>query len=309
MAAQLTRDEFIEYMEPTLHQTFSAGFNAGMNWKDVFVLEKSDKRREETVEFVTPDVVVETPEGGPYARLAVKKVYNAAVVHAKFTGEVRISHEFIQDNFYSQIEQDIWGLGDAMARKMNRDACSQFYTGFSSNLTPDGGTLFSAHTLKYATATYNNSLVGSYLNSDNLNIGLSNLLTTLDENGSVSPFGMNKVQLIVPPQLKRSALQLAISPYEPDTANRAVNIFNIPQGFQIEVITLPLLAEAPTSLMNPATQWYLRDAVRANNIFFSREEPKTEIVKDPHSPDVLYQVLLRYSFLIPTWRGLFGAHN
>lgn len=306
MAAQLTRDEFIEYMEPTLHQTFSAGFNAGMNWQMVYVCEKSEKRREETVEFTTPDVVVETPEGGPYARLAVKKVYNASVVHAKFTGEVRISHEFIQDNFYSQIEKDIWGLGDAMARKLNRDACAQFYTGFASNLTPDGGALFSAHTLKYSSSTYNNSLTAS-LNSDNLNTGLSNLLTTLDENGSVSPFGMNKVQLIVPPQLKRTAVQLAVSPYEPDTANRAVNVFNIPEGYQIEVVVLPLLAE--TTLFTASTQWYLRDAVRANNIFFSREEPKTEVVKDPHSPDVLYQVLLRYSFLIPTWRGLFGAHN
>lgn len=308
MAAQLTRDEFIEYMEPTLHESFSAGFDAGMEWKDVFVIQKSDKRREETVEFTTPDVVIETPEGGPYARLSVKKVYNAAVVHAKFTGEVRVSHEFIQDNFYAQIEKDIWGLGDAMARKMDRDACGQFYTGFASNNTPDGAPLFGTHTLKYSSSTYANFLIGP-LNSDNLNIGLSNLLTTLDENGSISPFGNKKVQLIVPPQLKRTAIQLAISPYEPDTANRAINVFNLPKsgGFEVDVRVLPLLAE--TNLFTSSTQWYLRDAVRANNIFFSREEPKTEVVKDPHSPDVLYQVLLRYSYLIPTWRGLFGAHN
>jgi hypothetical protein len=306
MAAQVTRDEFIEYMEPTLHETFSAGFHAGMSWQQVFVMEKSEKRREETVEFVTPDVVIETPEGGPYARLAVKKVYDASTVHAKFTGEVRISHEFIQDNFYAQIEKDIWGLGDAMARKMNRDSCAQFYTGFGANTTPDGVSLFGTHTLQFSSSTYSNALIGA-LNSDNLNTGLSNLLTTLDENGSVSPFGMEKVQLIVPPQLKRSGVQLAISPYEPDTANRAVNVFNIPEGFQIEVVVLPLLAE--TTLFTASTQWYLRDATRANNIFFSREEPKTEVVKDPHSPDVLYQVLLRYSFLTPTWRGLFGAHN
>jgi len=307
MAAQLTRDQFIEYMEPTLHQTFDAGFNTGMAWKDVFVQEKSEKRREETVEFVTPDVVVETPEAGPYVRLAVKKAYNAAVVHAKFTGEVRISHEFIEDNFYQQIMKDIWGLGDAMSRKMERDASAQFYAGFGSNTTPDGAPLFGTHTLKFSSSTYANFATGANLNSDNLNAGLSNLLTTLDENGSISPFGRNKVQLIVPPQLKRIATQLAISPYEPDTANRAVNVFNIPQGFDIEVLTLPLLAESTASYA--ATQWYLRDAVRANNIFFSREEPKTEVVKDPHSPDVLYQVLLRYSFLIPTWRGLYGAHG
>lgn len=307
MASQVTRDEFIEYMEPTLHETFSAGFNAGMNWKDVFINEKSEKRREETVEFTTPDVVVETPEGGPYVRLQVKKAYNAAVVHAKFTGEVRISHEFIEDNFYKQIEKDIWGLGDAMARKMNRDACSQFYSGFTSNLTPDGVALFGTHTLKFSTATYSNAGTSNALNSDNLNTGLSNLLTTIDENGSVSPFGVQRVQLIVPPQLKRTAVQLAKGPYEFDTANRAINTFNMPGGWDIEVVVLPLLAEAPSSIA--ATQWYLRDAVRANNIHFSREEPKTEVVKDPHSPDVLYQVLLRYSFLTPTWRGLYGAHN
>ena len=305
MAAQLTRDEFIEYMEPTLHETFSSGFHAGQDWQQCFVMEKSEKRREETVEFTTPDVVIETPESGPYARLSVKKVYNAAVVHAKFTGEVRISHEFIEDNFYSQIEKDIWGLGDAMARKMARDASSQFYTGFAGNYTPDGAALFSTHSLKFSASTYANVGSGANLNSDNLNTGLTNLQTTLDENGSISPYGVNKVQLIVPAQLRRTGVQLAISPYEPDTANRAVNVFNIPQGFSIEVCVLPLLAE---SSVYTSTQWYLRDAQRANNIFFSREEPKTEVVKDPHSPDVLYQVLLRYSFLIPTWRGLYGAH-
>lgn len=307
MASQVTRDEFIEYMEPTLHETFSAGFDEGMEWKELFVVQKSDKRREETVEFTTPDVVIETPEGGPYARLSVKKVYDAATVHAKFTGEVRISHEFIQDNFYTQIEDDIWGMGDAMARKMNRDACSQYYSGFGSNTTPDGVSLFGTHTLKYSTSTYSNASTSSPLNSDNLDIGLANMQTTLDENGSISPFGLKKVQLIVPAQLRRTAMQLAISPYEPDTANRAVNVFNQPGGYSIDVKILPLLAE--TSLFTASTQWYLRDAVRANNIFFSREEPKTEVVKDPFSPDVLYQVLLRYSFLTPTWRGLYGAHN
>jgi hypothetical protein len=312
MAGQLTRDEFIEYMEPTLHETFSAGFNAGADWQQVFVMEKSDKRREETVEFTTPDVVIETPEGGPYARLQVQKVYDAAVIHAKFTGEVRISHEFIQDNFYRQIEKDIWGLGDAMARKLYRDACTQLYSGFSGNATPDGGFLFSNHTLKFSTLTYNNSSLNP-LSSDALNIGITNLMTTLDENGSVSPFGVGKIQLIVPPQLQRLAVQLCRSPYEPDTANWAANVYNMEGkgGFMIEPVVLPLLAEAPAvgASVIAATQWYLRDAVRAENIFFSREEPKTEVVKDPHSPDVLYQVLLRYSFLIPTWRGLYGSQG
>src|ERR1700675_2743769 len=103
MAAEITRDEFIEAMEPTLHEMFTAGFDEEADWKQTFVMENSSKRREETVEFTTPDVVVETPEGGPYVRLQVQKTYNASVVHAKFTGEVRITHEFIQDNMYRQI--------------------------------------------------------------------------------------------------------------------------------------------------------------------------------------------------------------
>jgi hypothetical protein len=302
----LTRDQFIEYMEPTLHETFSAGFNAGRDWERVFVMEKSDKRREEVVEFTTPDVVIETPEGGPYARLQVKKVYNTSVVHAKFTGEVKISHEFIQDNFYRQIEKDIWGLGDAMARKLYRDACANIYNGFSSVKTGDNISLFGTHLLKYSTSTYSNAATAG-LASDSLNVGLSNMMKTLDENGSVSPFGTGKVQLIVPPDLKRFATQLVMSPFEPDTANWAKNVFGGDGGkggFDVEVVCLPLLAEAPS---NAASQWYLRDAMRAENIFFSREEPKMEMVKDPYSPDVLFQVLLRYSFLIPTWRGLYGS--
>lgn len=303
----LTRDQFIEYMEPTLHETFSAGFNAGRDWEKVFVLEKSDKRREEIVEFTTPDVVIETPEGGPYARLQVKKVYDTSVVHSKFTGEVKISHEFIEDNFYRQIEKDIWGLGDAMARKQYRDACAQLYNGFGSVTTGNGVALFGNQTLKYSSSTFSNTTTAT-LSSDALNTGLKNLMTTLDENGSISPFGLNKNQLIVPPNLKRLATQLSTAPYEPDTSNWATNVFH-GDAYDIEIVVLPLLSEVSISSVSADNQWYLRDAQRAENIYFSREEPKMELVKDPYSPDVLYQVLLRYSFLTPTWRGFYGSQG
>jgi len=301
----LTRDQFIEYMEPTLRETFGLGFNYGNEWQKVWRIEESEKRREEMVEYVHPDVVVQTDEGSPYARLQVRKAYVSSTINLTFTGEVKISHEFIRDNMYREIEREVWGLGNAMQRKIYKDAVAQFYNGFSSVTSPDGLSLFnSAHTLKYNSAqTSSNQVTTSpALTTDSLNTAISLGLKTLDENGSVNPFFIGKSQLIVCADLRKYATEIARSPYLPDVANNAVNTFDI------DVITLPLLAEASQAgYAFSATQWYLRDPMLARNYFFWREHPRTWMVNDLNSPSVLFQALTSYSFLIPTWRGLIGS--
>lgn len=303
MASQVNRDDFIEYMEDTLREVYTVQFQGGTQWEEVFDVKDSTKRREEVSEYVGPDVVLQTDEGSPYQRLQMRKAYTAATVHLTFTGEVKITHEMMRDNLYDEINQRVFGLADAMQRKIYKDAMQLFYNGFTSVLTPDGVSLYnSAHTLKFSNLTASNR-TDTPLNSDTLFDAIADMLETKDENGSVAPgFGEGSIQLIVPPRLLKYAEELVGSDRVSDSMNNAINVYK--KKFKIEVVCLPLLAEAPA---NARTQWYLRDKNRARNMFFYRERPRTWMVKDQNSPSVLYQALCSYSFLQPTWRGQWGS--
>jgi hypothetical protein len=307
MSAQVNREEFIEYMEDTLREVYTVTFEGGTSWEQVFDVKESTKRREEVSEYTGPDVVIQTDEGTPYQRVQVRKAYTAATVHLTFTGEVKITHEMMRDNLYEEINQRVWGLADAMQRKIYKDAMQLFYNGFTSVLTPDGVSLYNtAHTLKFAASGVTHGNRNDVpLNSDTLFNAIADMLETKDENGSVSQgYGEGEIQLIVGPRLKKYAEELVGSDKTPDSNNNAINVYK--KVFKITVVCLPLLAEAPTI---SATQWYLRDVSKARNTFFYRERPRTWMVKDQNSPSVLYQALCSYSFLQPTWRGQWGSRG
>jgi hypothetical protein len=290
-------------MEDTLRAVYTVKFEGGTQWEEVFDVKDSTKRREEVSEYVGPDVVIQTDEGSPYQRVQMRKAYTAATVHLTFTGEVKITHEMMRDNLYDEINERVFGLADAMQRKIYKDAMQLFYNGFTSVLTPDGVSLYNAaHTLKFSSSTASNR-TDTPLNSDTLFDAIADLLETKDENGSVAPgYAEGTIQLIVPPRLYKFATELVESDKVADSFNNAINVYK--KKFKIEVVTLPLLAEAPA---NGKTQWYLRDKEKAKNMFFYRERPRTWMVKDQNSPSVLYQALCSYSFLQPTWRGQWGS--
>jgi hypothetical protein len=199
-------------------------------------------------------------------------------------------------------------LGNAIQRKMAKDGTAQLINGFSSVTTPDNLPLFStAHTLLYAATgvTCPNSIAAIPLSSASLAQAIDQMNRTLDENGSVNPYGVGALQLGVPPYNRLLGTQLAKSPYIPDTANNAVN------PFEIEVIVIPQLYEASQlpGVTWQNTQWYLRDPMLARNYFFWRIHPQIRMVNDISSASVLFQSRVRYSFLTPTWRGLWGTQG
>lgn len=307
MASQVNREEFIEYMEDTLREVYTVTFEGGTEWEEIFDVKDSTKRREEISEYTGPDVVIQTDEGTPYQRVQVRKAYTAATVHLTFTGEVKITHEMMRDNLFEEINERVYGLADAMQRKIYKDAMQLFYNGFTTVVTPDGVSLYNtAHTLKFAAAGVTHPNRNDVpLNSDTLFNAIADMLETKDENGSVCEgYGMGELQLIVGPRLYKYALELVESEKVADSNANAINVYK--NKFKISVVCLALLAEASTIA---ATQWYLRDKRKAKNIFFYRERPRTWMVKDQNSPSVLYQALTSYSFLQPTWRGQWGSRG
>lgn len=303
----ILRETFILEMEETLKETIGLGFKNAKAWERVYNMAKTDKRRVEVDQFVHPSVVAITKEGAPLNRLTARRGYNSYVVPDTLTGEIKISHEFMRDNKYPEIEKGAFGLGKAMARKRYKDAMAFLYNGFGTVLSPDSKPVFSGiHALVNAPAgvTGNNLLVNA-LSTDAFDKAMTLLLTMVDENGDVLPMDLSQLQLIVPPNIQRQAKQIVGSSHEPENMNNAINVYADGGEFDVRVVVLPLLVEGPSAFAN--SQWYLREVATAENYFYEREEPETWMIPDQNSLSTLNQCKDSYGIVWHDWRGVVGS--
>lgn len=304
----VTRDAFILEMDDNLKEVAILGFDQARKWEQVYRMEKTDKRRVEMDTAVHPSVTAITKEGAPLNRLTVRRGWNSYVVPDTLTGEVKITHEFIRDNRYPEIEKGSFGLGKAMQRKRYKDACAYLYNGFSSVTSPDNQPVFSdTHTLVNSTTATADNLVLSALGSDSFEEALNLLSETVDENGDIVGTDLSgEIQLIVPTRLRRTAQKLIGSTHEPENMNNGVNVFSGSYGeYSIKVICLELLREAPQAFRD--SQWYVRLVAEAENTFYEREEPETWMVKDTNSLSVLHQCKDAYGIVWHDWRYVVGS--
>lgn len=302
-AGTVSRDQWIETMEPTLLELFTAGLDKDSDWKKCWIQKKSNKRREEILEWRKPDVVQETPEGAPYVQLEVAKVRTRSVVHADYTGMIRITHQMMRDKQYDDMMEQSWGLGESIGRKLYEDACSFFINGFGSVYSEDSTAWFSSsHVLNNSSSLGNNLLPAQSLSPDAFNSGQVLMMKTLNENGKVTPYGTGRLQLIVPADLRMLGQQLTYKgEYLPGNADHNRNVFDI------DLVCLPMLAQTTQSYAS--TQFYLRDPQMAKNIFFLREGPVFDTFADPYTDDVIVKARIAYSFLVASWRGVVGCQG
>ncbi len=306
-AGTVSRDQWIETMEPTLLELFTAGLDKDSDWKKVWIQKKSNKRREEILEWRKPDVVVETPEGSPYVELSVQKVKTASVVHADYTGMIRITHQMQRDKQYDDMMEHSWGLGESIGRKLYEDAVNFYINGFDSVTSPvaSGNAaepwFYDAHVLQNGQGfTGNNLLTPQSLSPDSFNSGQVLMMKTRNENGKITPYGTGRLQLIVPADSRRLGLQLTKKgTFEPGNADHNENVFDI------DLVCLPMLAQ--TSASWASTQFFLRDPQMAKNYFFLREGPVFDTFRDPYTDDVVVKARISYSFLVGSWRGIVGC--
>lgn len=288
-------------MEPRLKKLFTYGLKENSDWEKAWNVERSDKMREEVAEYVTPDVVVETPEGAPYVTLSMSIVRTSSVVHIDYTGQVIFTHQMKRDKKYKEMEKQTWGLGEAMARKPHEMGVELMYNGFSSAKSSDGQPWFSnSHPLKNAPTLYDDNLISDAFGPEGLKNAMVRLMSTLNENGKPIPMGYKTLRIFVTPNDWVLAQQLAKeNDWLPNSSNFNRNVF------KIEPYVLPFLFMCQDSHRD--TQWYVQDPMFTENTMFRREGPTYKQVTDPHTDNTLIQGRQSYSFLISGHRGTVGS--
>jgi hypothetical protein len=307
VADLLTRDEFIREMTDEMKMSVGLGLRKGTAWMPIFHQEKTDKRREEMGTWVHPSVSFLTEEGGAFKRGEVKHGFSSFVVPLTYTLEVKVSGEFIEDNRMKDVEKQYFGLGKAFQRRRYKRACQILYNGYSAVTGPNGKSLFNdSQTLAATSDVTDDNLLTAPLTTDAFDEAVSMLLTQYDENGDVYDADVDRIRIIVPPQNWRPAAQIAGSEQEPENMNNAINVYSGQYGkYKVEVISLPLLFEAPSAFRS--SQWYVQLIDDHELYFFERKAVDTWQIPDPNSTSVLVQGRERSEFLVNGYRGMAGS--
>lgn len=289
-------------LKKTIDELFHVHWNKKpFEFEKVFKVSDTDEAFVDDVQIQYPSEIETVSEGGAYGRVDLESVRSKRYTVSTCKGELKITQEMLMDAKYGLLTDGAEALALAARRTVERRAASFFGLGFSSELAPDGLSVFNtAHTLNNPLGanptTFSNRSTGA-LNATNLKLRRSAMMKTRDEHGDPAPYFPS--QLIVGPDLIFDAKQLKGSALEPGTANNDKNV----AADGLEVVQLTYLMEHT----NGDTMWFLRDGDMARNRFFWRMKPQSETVRDHQTGDYLYRIMFRFTLGCSDWRGLDGS--
>jgi hypothetical protein len=293
-----------DVQKPILNDLFDTAWNGKDEvYSKICKVEESGDAYEKDLQMQSPSEISEANEGGMYQRVEIENVRTKTYTHLLYKGEIKISREVQEDSKYKQIYDAVKMLGVAAKRTVERKVAAAMYNGFTSELSPDGGAVFSSHTLDNPLSgrptTFSNLGTG-VLNAANLKARITNGYKTLDEHGDLTPKHLS--HLVVPSALSFTAQQLKApaSAGEPGTAN---NDQNVVSGAISKVTVSHFLSEAAS---NADTAWFLLDPDEHMFKFFWRVKPMTELLEEEATGDKLFRVRFRFSVGFSDYRGVDG---
>ena len=297
--------DFPTALKATLNDVFEVTWNdEGLQCEKVFDVETSTDAYEDELQIQGPDEIPQASEGTVFERVEIENIRSKRYTHLIWKGEAKVTREALDDIKYRQCTDAVKKLAIAGRRTIEKVGAAAYFNGFTSELTPDGLSLFNAaHTLANPLAG-NPVTTGRNYGTGTLsgpNIGAARILgrKTPDEHGSPSPFMLR--QLIVGPDLEDQAEAIKQTA---QVLGSNYNDKNIPGGKIDEIVVMDYLALAPA---NASTMWMLRDKKNARNKMFWRVRPERSLVKEEASGDWLYRLYFRLSFGHSDWRGVFGS--
>jgi phage major head subunit gpT-like protein len=184
---------------------------------------------------------VEVAEGTDYSFVAPRQGANKTFVIKKFGLGFTISEEAIEDGKFDFIASAVKMLAESALETQEISAMNLLNNGFSSVTTRDGLSLFNtAHTLPSGLTYRNRPSTHVDLSQSSLDAALVDFETQfIRDSGKI--INMQPTMLVVPPSLKRYAMELVGSDLKPDTSDNNMNSIK-PDG--LRVVSSPRLTDS-----------------------------------------------------------------
>ncbi len=232
--------------------------------------------------------------------------YSTVYAYSVFKKGIQITKQMAQDNKYREMKNMIKWLG----QRASYDPVNYAYGLFRGHTTADlsgygnynGGTL----ALASASQTYENGDSGNQSNYSTDTLTYDNYETAevaianwKSGHGTLLEFTGVKT-LLVPPALKREAIEITESELDPDTAENAINVY---KGGSAKVVVCPYISNAAGG---SDTAWFLLSPGHKIN-FFWRNKPTLDNEIDFDTGVSKYKVEVEYVAGFSDWRGAYCA--
>lgn len=292
------RGNFQDELDPAVRQIFFDRYDEEPQvMPKIFNILTSDRDSESDSATTAFGKLQETSELGALDYEDPVKMYKTTYTHLKYTKGFKVSQELVEDDQHNVISMMPKALAKSVVYTTEYWGASVLNNGFTTTYTSygDGKPLFSTgHTrADGGTAQSNASSTGIVLSETNLETGRLALETALNDKGEIVNFKADR--LIVPVDLRKTAMILTESSLRPGTANNDVNIY---EG-ALQVI--------PWRYVTTSTNWFLQDSRNHLLQWFWRVRPEFKSDFNFDADAALYKVRVRFSYGWSDWRGIWGS--
>jgi hypothetical protein len=210
----------------------------------------------------------------------------------------QITRKMRDDLQYQTIFDSASGMATAFARKRRKDAASVFNNAFSgSYLGYDSKALCANdHPRSRTDSTAVDNLLTLALSAANLETAVVAMQSFGDDLGEEIVIMPDTI--IVPRALRKTALEIVGSEYQPDSANNAINV----QAGIWRVVVDPYLTDS--------NAWFIVDSTLANRFlkWYDRVTPEFAGTQDFDTMIWKYRGYMRYGYGWSDWRWVLGSN-
>jgi len=299
-----TRGQFPELYDNVDKMIFTVMFDAQKElpaiWRDIFSIKTSDRKFERVMSVTGMQDVPEKGEGAPYTTDLITPGWTKDFIHTEFGMMFEVTETALEDDQYDQLSQYArWMMLSARIVEEKR-AALLFNNGYTTELSPDGVSIFnSAHVLKAGSNGRNQLSTAADLSATSLETALIDLQTeTKDEAGHlVAP--INSLTLYIPPALEFVAERILKSTLRPGVADNDVNAL---KRRTWNIVINPYLTDTDA--------WFVLASNKNQHGFLSYTRVPMSMKPrqiDSRTGNLLYPIRFRRSWGVKMWQGAFGS--
>src|SRR6185436_13714311 len=242
-------------------------------WSRVIGEKKSDRKFERVLSVTGVGDIPEKGEGAGYTSQVIREGWTKDFIHTEFGAMFEVTQTALEDDQYDQLSQSAMWFMFAARVVVEKRAALLYNNGFSTELSPDGVSIFnSAHVLKGGGTARNILATTADLSATSLEQALVDFQTETKVEAGQLVAPVDSLVLHVAPANEFNAHRLINSQLRPGTADNDTNALDRRKW---SIVVNPYLTDADAWFVQCASkqQHGLRSYTR---VPLSMEAPRTD---------------------------------
>lgn len=283
---------------PFIDEIMVDNLNAhGLTYPSVFTVRNSSRAFETITGITGLGLFDETPDGDPITYDTILEAFDKRFEHLTYSKGVQFTRATLRDDIDGVLTDVAPAFSFSAHVSMETTIWNVFNNGFSTELTPDGVSLWNNAHVRVGTGTTFDNLIEGDLSVATLEDSLNRFADMTNQRGL--PFLMQPSLLVAHPHLRWDVREILGSQLRSDTANNAVNAFD----------QISLKSIFPTYITGD-DDWFVGVAPNQHKIMvYWREQPTLDHTMDFETGNGKSKMEYALSTGAAAWEGWVGSQG